>query len=560
MRRVVTALRLLALMATAILGPGAVPLVAAQDAAGEHVLRIEKNGYPDTLDPQLAYDISQDMVLGLGFEGLTRIDREMQTVPGAAESWEFSDDGLTLTFHLRDDLVYSDGTPLTAERFRYAIARICDPALQSPNASFLFVIAGCQERFAGPNGESRGTPTAPVEIGVRARDDRTLEIIFRRPAFHFPALASMSMFFPAREELIAAGGEEWWRDPANLVGNGPFQIASIGNATDTPSRMIFTANERYWGGRPKLDRIEYVMANEARTGAERIAAYRRGELDMIWLGYDELIAIEVDPELSRQFMQVPVAATIHLAFNPHVAPFDDLKVREAFASGFDRVAFCREVNFGFCLPTHSWYAPGTPGYVESDAHAFDPQAAREALAASSYGGPAELPEIVWHYDPDPGAESLGSLRGAQWLAAQYEAVLGVAITLTPWPEDENDPLYTSPLTAQQWGYFGWFQAYPDPQYWMDGVWTCGGEYNRFDYCDPELDALLTRAAAERDPERRLALYQEAERLLIAGVPSIFLHNWVNVLLIKPDVTGYATTPIDFWPGWTTPLTLDVVRE
>jgi oligopeptide transport system substrate-binding protein len=558
MRRLGSAPRLFALMALVLVISGFVP-AAAQDAADEHVLRIEKNGYPDTLDPQLAYDTSQDMVLGLGFEGLTRIDEELNTAPAAAESWEFSDDGLTLTFHLRDGLVYSDGAPLTAERFRYAIARVCDPALQSLNASFLFVITGCEELFTSLDDEDAGTPTIPVEVGVKALDDRTLEIRFVRPAFHFPALASMSMFFPARQELIAAGGEEWWRDAANLVGNGPFQIDDLGNDVDIPSKMVFTANERYWGGRPRLDRIEYVLANEDRTGAERIDAYRRGELDVIWLGYDDLLAIEADPELSRQFLQLPVAATIYLAFNPHLAPFDDVNVREAFAYGFDRIAYCREVNFGFCLPTHNWIAPGTPGFVESDAYAFDPQRAREALSASSYGGPEALPEIVWHYDPDPGAESLGSRRGAEWLAAQYEAVLGVEITLTPWPEDENDPLYADPLTTQQWEYFGWFQAYPDPQYWMDGVWTCGGEYNRFNYCNPELDALLARAAGELDPERRLALYQEAEQLLLADAPSIFLHNWVNVVLIKPEVTGYATTSIDHWPGWTTPLTIDVVR-
>jgi oligopeptide transport system substrate-binding protein len=562
MNRTVTvvALRLLALVALVLLAPGLVP-AAAQDAAGDHVLRIEKNGYPDTLDPQLAYDTSQDLVIGLGFEGLTRIDKELNVVPAAAESWEFSDDGLILTFRLRDGLVYSDGTPLTAERFRYAIARTCDPRLDSGNASFFFVIAGCQELFESDTDEDGAAIATPdlANVGVQALDDRTLEIHLVRPAFHFPALASMAMFFPAKQELIEAGGEEWWRDAANLVGNGPFQIADLGNDVDIPSKMVFTANERYWVGRPKLDRIEYVMANEDRTAAERIEAYRSGEVDMLWLGYDGLIAIEADPELSRQFVQYPRAATIHLALNTHLAPFDDSKVREAFAYGFDREGYCREVNFGFCKPTHNWIAPGTPGFVETDAYAFDPRRAREALASSAYGGPEDLPEIVWYYDPDPGAESLGSREGAEWLAAQYEAVLGVEITLAPWPEDEEDPVYTDSLNAQQWDSFGWFQAYPDPQYWLEETWTCDGEYNPFQYCNPEFDALLTRAAAERDVEQRVTLYQEAEQLLIADVPSIFLHNWVTAMLVKPEVTGYAMTAVDFWPGWTTPLTIDVVR-
>jgi oligopeptide transport system substrate-binding protein len=551
------------------------PATAAQDASGERVLRIEKSGYPDTLDPQLAYDTSQDMIIGLGFEGLTRIDDELNTVPAAAESWEFSPDGLILTFHLRDGLTYSDGTPLTAERFRYAIARTCDPQLDSFNSSLLFVIAGCEAFFTSldaiEDGEA-GTPgaadataadayeTARANVGVRAVDDQTLELRLSRPAVYVPALASMAMFFPAKQELIEGRGEEWWRDSANLVGNGPFVIAELGNDTDRPSRMVFTANEHYWAGRPTLDRIQYVMANVDQTAEERLGAYRRGEVDMVWLGYDALAAVEADPELARDLVQLPRAATIHLALNVHKEPFTDPKVREAFAFGFDRAGFCRQIQHDFCEPTLSWIAPGTPGYVPTDAYAFDPQKAREALAASTYGGPETLPQVTWYYSADAGAEGLGSQMGAEWLAAQYRAVLGIELSLVAVADADWDPLFADPVAALQWSEQGWFQAYPDPQYWLSEVWTCRSGYNLFGYCNPDLDALLAQADAEPDPETRLALYQEAERLLIADVPSIFLFNWATALLVKPAVTNYASTAIDHWPGWTTPLTIDVVRS
>jgi oligopeptide transport system substrate-binding protein len=539
---------------------------AAQDAADEHVLRIEKNGYPETLDPQVVWDISQEMVVGLGFEGLTRIDEELATVPAAAESWAFSPDGLTLTFHLRDGLTYSDGSPLTAERFRYAIERTCDPRLDSLNASFLFAVVGCEDFFTSLEaGDGGATPdpgayeAARAALGVRAVDDRTLEIRFTQPASYFPSLASMTMFFPARQELIEAGGEAWWRDPANLLGNGPFQFIDLGNETDTPSKIVYAANARYWAGRPKLDRIEYILANEPRTGAERIAAYQRGEFDMLWLGYDDLPAIESDPVLSRDFLQTPRAATIHLAFNTAREPFTDLKVREAFAYGFDREAFCRVVQHGFCRPTLHWIDPGVPGAIETDAFAFDPEKAREALAASSYGGPAGLPEVTWYYSANEGAEGLGSRLGAEWMAAQYRAVLGVELNLVPVADDEWDAIFGDAATYPQWGDQGWFQAYPDPQYWLSVYWTCDAEFNQYHYCNPALDALLDRADAELDTERRLALYQEAERMLVADVPSIFLFNWAEAMLIKPAVTGYAVTAIDHFPGWTTPLTIDVER-
>jgi oligopeptide transport system substrate-binding protein len=545
---------------------GGAPATAAQNqTAGEKVLRIEYNSWPDTLDPQLTYDISQDMVVGLGFEGLTRIDSEMQTVPAAAESWEFSPDGLTLTFHLRDDLTYSDGSPLTAERFRYAITRTCDPNLGSQNASFFFIIVGCEAWFTSldEEGEADISDDAATEaaVGVRTLDDQTLEIELTRPAVYFPTLASMSMFFPAKQELIEAGGEEWWRDSANLIGNGPFQIVSLGNDTDVPSKMELVANERYWGGRPKLDRIEYVMANEPRTAEERFAAYKRGELDMVWMAADASAAVEADPELSRDLLQTPRAATIELAFNVEKEPFTDQKVREAFAHGFDREAYCRQVWHGYCLPTHSWIAPGTPGYVETDAFAFDPEKARQALAESSYGGPESLPEVIWYYSADPDAEGITSRQGAEWLAAQYRAVLGIELKLEALEDDEWDPLYESPESLPQWSDWGWFQAYPDPQYWLSEVWTCNSNVfmHRGNYCNPELDALLARADGEQDAEERIALYQEAERMLIADAPAIFLHNWTEAVLVKPYVTGYAVTPIDHWPGWTTPLTIDVER-
>jgi oligopeptide transport system substrate-binding protein len=570
MRRL-TAVPLLVVLVFGSFVLGRAPAVALQDAAAEKVLRIEKNGHPDTLDPQLVYDISDDMVVGLTFEGLTRIDNEMNTVPAAAESWQFSDDGLTLTFLLREGLVYSDGSPLTAERFAYSIARTCDPLLDSLNASFFFVIAGCEDFFTslGDNVEE-GDPaaidnaayqTARANVGVRALDERTLEIRLARPAVYFPSLASMSMFFPAKQELIEAGGEEWWRDPANLIGNGPFQIEELANETDIPSRTVFAANERYWAGRPRLDRIEYVLANEDRTGDERIAAYQRGEMDMIWLAFESFPAVESDPELAPDLLMTPRGATIHLVFNSQKEPFNDKKVREAFAYGFDRESYCREIQYGFCAPTLSWIAPGVPGSIETDAFAFDPEKARQTLAESSYGGPENLPEVIWYYDPDEGAEGIGSRRGAEWLAAQYRAVLGIELTLTPVGDDEWDAMFESPESLPQLMDHGWFQAYPDPQYWLSEHWTCNSVQfaSRGNYCNPELDALLARADAELDPEQRIALYEEAGRMLVDDVPTIFLFNWQEAVLVKPFVTGYTVTPMDHWPGWTTSLTIDVER-
>jgi ABC-type transport system substrate-binding protein len=184
--------------------------------------------------------------------------------------------------------------------------------------------------------------------------------------------------------------------------------------------------------------------------------------------------------------------------------------------------------------------------------------ARRALADSSYGGPDALPEITWYY----GEGNSEAEAEARWFAEQYRAVLGIELSLVPLADDEWDPLYESAESWPQLSTNGWFGAYPDPQYWLSVVWTCDStaHASRVGYCNPELDALLQRADAEQDATARIALYEEAGRMLVEDVPSIFMLNWAEAVLVKPEVTGFAMTVMDHWPGWTTPLTIDVERS
>jgi oligopeptide transport system substrate-binding protein len=255
-------------------------------------------------------------------------------------------------------------------------------------------------------------------------------------------------------------------------------------------------------------------------------------------------------------LRYPAAFTLVLSLNQTKEPFQDKKVREAFAYAFDRAAYCREVQQATCVPTLTWIPEGVPGHIETDAYAFDPEKARSALAESSYGGPEQLPEITWYYPTeDPTAQQI-----AEWLAKQYDAVLGVELTLAPTEAEALDAMfYVDAATWPQLAFSGWTQDYPDPQNWLSIYWTCGSTiYAGFvGYCNPEFDDLVARADAEPDSAVRLALYEEAGGLLVADAPAVFLLNGTNVALVKPGVTGYVTTPRDLWPGWASPLTLDV---
>ncbi len=553
------------------LAPSVAQSRQATPAAADHsavrtdrILRIPGAGFPANLDPHKNSWNEEIAVSYLDFEGLTRLDEDSNTVPAAAESWELGDDGTTVTFTLREGLTYSDGSPLTAERFRYAVERSCDPHTAAPYAAVLFMIVGCEDLAtldpAALAGSPGATPTADslaayetarANLGARAIDDRTLEIRLTQPAAYFPTIAYTWVLYPVKQESVEADPDGWAQDPALRVGNGPFQLSAISH--DQPhERISFIANEHYWAGRARLDGIEYVYGFD--SAQEHYEAYRNGEIDMIWPDLEDIPAFAADPAMAGHLLSYSLASTTSLAFNLNQEPFQDKKVRDAFAYAFDRDGYCQEIAGGTCAPTLSWIPPGLPGAIATDAYAFDPAKARQALAASSYGDASNLPPITWVYIADNAYARID----AEWLAENFHENLGVDLILTPLPEDAYQALLQSPATWPQLTFFGWTQDYPDPQNWMTLQWVCDSAiYASFaGYCNPDLDALIAEADAEPDPERRLELYQQAGETLVADMPVTFLYNWTTAVLVKPDVTGYVTTPRDLWPGWASLLTLD----
>jgi oligopeptide transport system substrate-binding protein len=558
--RVVTALALVTVLLPAL--PG---VTTAQETSGDNVLRVRMPFWPETLDPQKTSYVDEIAVSALDFEGLTRLDSNLQTVPAAAESWEFNEDGTVVTFHLRDDLVYSDGSPLTAERFRFAIERTCDPNTAAVYASILFDIVGCEALYTSltpPESEGQATPgataedtgaayeTAKAALGVRAIDDQTLEVQLTQPAPYFPTVASTWVFYPVKEESLAAGDEGWAQDPTQRIGNGPFRMTSFAG-----DQLIgFAANEQYWAGRPKLDGIEYVYIEDPQVALE---AYRAGDLHITQLSPPQIPEVEADSALTPELVKFPAAVTMNLMFDLKQEPFQDQKVREAFAYAFDRETYCAEVRSGDCVPAFSWIPPGVPGHIEIDAFAFDPEAARQALAESSYGGPENLPEITFFYASDDPSET----ERSEWLAGHYREVLGVELTLEPVDSTTFASLTKDPASFPQSSLLGWGQDYPDPQNWLSIYWTCGSTIHAglVGYCNEEFDALIQQADQELDAEQRIALYEEAGQLLVADVPGVFAFNLATVVMVKPDVTGYQATASDyFYPGqWASLTTLNL---
>ena len=245
-------------------------------------------------------------------------------------------------------------------------------------------------------------------------------------------------------------------------------------------------------------------------------------------------------------MTYPQAANQFLAMNVTMEPFQDKKVREAFAYAIDRETLCTELRSGDCLPTLSFIPEGLPGAIDTDQYAFDPEAARQALAESSYGGPDNLPEIKLYFNSD--YEERG--QQSEWIAGEIRDILGVELTIEPMEGAALTALRKDATTHPQLVYFGsWYQDYPDPQNWLSVFWTCDSSLNPFGYCNEELDELTELGDTTIDPAERLPYYEQAGQILVDDVPAVFLLNPSGIFLVNPAVTGYTPTPSEVeWPG------------
>ncbi len=517
-------------------------------------LRINLSSYPATMDPQKGSWVNETSNMRLIYEGLTDLDENLQTVPGAAESWTYNADATQLTFTLRAGLQYSDGTPLNAKRFAYAILRNIDPATNGEYASITDEIMGAEAYRNADVANLTPAQLQQLRDAVEARaldaggqpctsytqaDCRTLRLRFERPAPYFHTVLSLWVTFPAKEELIAAGGAEWWRYPQYQIGNGPFVMTV--NTADTLTR--YTPNARYWRGRATYD-IDYRYMPDS---AAAFAAYRADQLDIIALAPADRPTVDGDPVLKQQLLTYPGSCTFALMFHNLKPPFTDPKVRQAFAYAIDREAWVRDVLAGGGSPTLTWIPKGYPGYAATETRwGYNPDLARQALAASSYGSAANLPPVTATFVDTPRNQARWG-----WFLNQFQQVLGVQVISDPVSSD----VYNS--TSHQMYLQGWCADYPDPQNWLSVYWRTGSNFSaRIGYSNPVVDALLNQADAEPNQATRMALYAQAQQMITTDLPVAYMYNSQNAYLVKPRVQGIKTTPQDSdWAGSRVPLSI-----
>jgi ABC-type transport system substrate-binding protein len=442
-------------------------------------------------------------------------------VPDIAENWELSDDGTTYTFHLRDDVKFHDGKPVTAQDFKYSIERACDPATRSVVAdTYLGDIVGAQAKLRGQADEISG---------VVVIDEHTLEITIDSPKAYFLSKLTYPTAFVVDQENVE-GPVRPWTDKPN--GTGPFRLAEY----ELGFRIVLERNEAYYGTpKPALERVNFVLA-----GGSAMTMYETGELDAVPVGLTDIDRV-MDPSnpLNKELSVVrPTFTTSYIGFNVNRPPFDDVKVRQAFSYALDKDKLIDVVAKKTAIKAHGILPPGLPGYNPNlKSHTFDPEKARQLIAESSYRDVSNFPEITLNVSGGGGATS----RQTTAIVEMYKQNLGVDVTI----EQTDWATYLNDLNARRYQMFsvGWIADYPDPQDFLDILFHSQSLDNRTGYSNPDVDRLLEQARVEQDQEQRFDLYRQAEQIIVDEAPWVPLAHGVEYWLTKPYVKGMIYPPM-----------------
>ncbi|MEN9938974.1 MAG: hypothetical protein RLZZ387_5553 [Chloroflexota bacterium] len=503
-------------------------------------LRWSLEGISDlpSLDPARPQGIQSTTLINLVFSGLIRLDERLEVKPDGAESWEVSPDGTVYTFTLRESLAFGDGTRVTAADFVYAINRALQPETASFGApSQLGRIVGAQEVVEGAAREASG---------VRALDERTLEITLAAPQAHFLAQLSYPYTFVVPRELVESG-EDWQR---RAYGTGPFRVASV-----APGEAIrLEANEHYWAGRPGVAQVVMPLSPDAETAYQR---YQAGELDIMGNRDNPVPAERIaEAQATPDFRSAALLTTRYIGFNNRRAPFDSADVRRAFALAVDKQAIAEGPLDGTVIPADRILPAGMLGTqfpVRPLAH--NPESAREALEQAGFPGGAALPPVTISYAVEgDNATVVEALRQA------WKEHLGIDVSAEALPLDEFikklDTTYFSPEDPESLDLYlsVWGADYPDPQNFLSQQLTTGNRNNNGHFSDPDFDRLVAEADQLYDRaqiERRLQLYNQAEQIAIDKVGWLPLFYPRFNILLHPRVEGLRVTPNGLVaPDWT----------
>jgi oligopeptide transport system substrate-binding protein len=500
--------------ATLLFGPeGALgPLDQLGSATGSRTARAAEQpvrilaGRADSLDPAAQGDIGSAAVSAQLFESLTAIDATLQTRPALAASWEFRDGGRTVVFHLRPGLAFSDGTPLTAADVVRSWFRIIDPAHPSPLVSLMGDVEGALAY-------SHRDSADPATVGLVADGDDVV-VRLNRAATDFPTIVSSPTFGvvpPGIDRLPAA------LEPSGFVGSGGYTLNADGAAKTT-----LAANPHYWAGTPAIATVELVHDIGGRSS---VTAFEDGDLDITDIAAFDATWIAFDDVLGPQLRRTDDLSLQYYGFDTSTPPFDDVRVRQAFARAVDWRRLIALASSGTSTPATGMVPPGIPGRSATDfLPAHDPDGARTLLAAAGYPGGRGF----------PGVTLLGGGVADRAFAAEIQRELGITVHVEFQGDGYFDRLAEDPPSIFS---MGWVADYPGPNDFL-GILLGGGSSNNYGrWSSAPFDGAIAEALGTSDPGTARTAFDRAEGIVRDQAPTIPLTYDVGWSLARTGLLG-----------------------
>ena len=550
-----TCLVLMAMLLVACGGGSTTTTTSSKAPASQQVLNMcFYNGVSDikTFDPALSTDVNSIEAIDLVFTGLVQFDDNLKIQPQLASSYDLASDGLKWTFHLRPNLKFSDGTPLTSADVVYSINRALLPATKSVvGPVYLALIKDSDKLNAGK---------IPTIIGdsLLTPDPNTVVIIANKKASYFLDALAYSTSFVVEKSLIDKYGDTWTDHLNTGGGDGPFEVQAWNHGTN----VVLVPNPTYYGPHPQLTKLIYPFYKVTDTNFK---AYQAGQTD-----YATLIPT-ADLDTARalpnnQYQLVPQLSINYLTMNYLVKPFDNIHIRQAFALAINKDLIIQSVYKNTYVPTNHIVPKGMPGYnpnlMAPDGVAGtsgDPTKAKallqQGLTEEGWTSVSQLPAVKLTYaSGDPNLANAMAAMQQMW-----QTTLGVSVKTNP--EDFNKLLTDSeaalnnPNGLQFWA-IGWIADYPDPQDWTSLQFGKGQQYNQINYGQnnsanaaqqQQVQQALDAADVNPDQNARLQAYMQAEQQLVNDVAWL---SWAQVAfsqVLKPYVKGIVFNALLLYP-------------
>ncbi len=502
----------------------------ADDGVEKDILHIANGSEPEDIDPHITTGVTEFAIQMALFEGLVSEDPvDLHPVPGVAESWEISDDGLVYTFHFRD-AKWSNGDPVTAKDFELSYKRALSPAMGNEYAYMLFYLENGEAYFKGEIDDFS-------DVGATALDDKTLELRLHSPTPFFLSLLTHHSWYPVHIASVLAHGEldsrsNKWTRPKNFVGNGPFVLK------DWVVNHVLTVekNPLYWDAEQvSLKEIRFYPIESLDTEERAFRAGQIHKTNKLPLNKIPVYIENQDPNL----LTAAYLGNYHYILNTDRPPLDDVRVRRALNMSIDRDSIVKNVTRGGEVPAYSLVPPDCAGYNSRYKIEYNPEKARQLLAEAGYPNGEGFPSFSILYNTLESHKTI-----AEAIQQMWKENLGIEVGL----ENQEWKVYLNSKTQGDFDIarYGWIGDYVDPNTFLDLFLSYGGN-NDTNWGSEKYDSLIQAAGRETDPERRYEYFQQAEEILLEELPFVPVYYYTTVYLLDPRVKGWYPNILDHQP-------------